>query len=408
MSLDDCLDPVEQKLAISRKITARISHYSRFTLESIIQAPIHIFRIPICLDLDTKRYERNLNFLEEVINHSVGWTVGAIALGTAIVYLPFGAALVASNVLFSGYQYIRNKIKKKADIKDMVETKESIDAADNSKEYLGELLNRLKKFAKGLPRKLGVFTCTYALIASLAVGHYSLTYNTKHSYNKNRVNIDIRKFTLECGNEMYNFYILGEVHLYNYSSSFHAKKFIEKVKPDTNLTEGMGPEEFEKAQGWRKYSEYSVVCMYIIYAKGSGMYNSSPYTICKEQGIPIIHLEKIDEEKKGREGVSDSSYVLLGAAGTVSLLSAPVFYFAIVPQRYFGMTNLEKLALMIAPGQLHKRNELMAESAISKMEKRPELIYLITIGKAHMPGMVDELSKYGKLHEVPFSFNPLK
>jgi len=401
MELEESID--SKPISSLKNFANKIAHYGKFTLESILNVSIQSFGIPLGINLRGQHKERELNFTERVIQNSAVWTVLPMIAVTAIAYLPFGVPFFTSNILFRGGSFIKNLRKHKTE---ELEAAGQYSKKSKTSNYLKNLPARFKSSLKKLPKKLAIHACTYALVSSLAIGHYTLTQKNKQEYKSKDVGVNVQKFILENENKKYQFYLLGEEHIYNYSSSFYVGKLIEEVDPNFLLTEGINRTEYKKARLWKKYSERAMALAYDIIALGSDRAYAEPSEICKNKGIPIKCLEQVSELNKGRGGLSNTAYGVIGVAGTTILATAPAAYFGAVPLRYFDIPYLKGAEKIILPGAIHNRDKLMVKSAILDINQDPNSTYLIRGGKAHCQGMINEFSKYGKLTKLPFEFEP--
>ncbi len=380
---------------LSRRVIKRAEHYGRYTLETIVKTAIRPFTL-----LSNKRRcspprATENTFIEDIISNSVAWTIIPMEIVTAVSYHPFGAALVLSNSFFFMYR-LKDK---NVGLRGIGQYVRKIPGRIMSR--VCRLPESLRRFVRRMPRNFAIYLCTYALVSSLAYSHFKLS-SRMEQFHKEKVDVIVREFTLERNNKIYHLYLLGEAHVYNYSSSSYVQRLVREVRPDRLLSEGMDIRDKPKVGGFRGYTEKMIGVSYKIIAAGSGRFYPDVVHFCLEEGIPIIPLEVVDEQTKGRKGLSDGTYVLLGITSTASVLYAPAFYFGYLPMRYFGIPDLERITSVILRGAIYKRNELMVKEAVSEMDRQGELTYLKRVGKGHVDGVVLELHKYGKLQERPF------
>lgn len=381
--------------SLSRRVIKRAGHYGIYTLESIVTAAIRPFTLLSNKRRRTRQRTAENTFIEDIISNSVAWTIIPMEIVTAISYPPFGAALVLSNSFFLMY----GLKDKGVGLRSIGQYARKIPGRIISGVY--GLPESLKRFARRMPRNFAVYLCTYALVSSLAYSHFKLLPRIEQ-FHKGKVDVAMREFTLERDNKRYHLYLLGEMHVYNYSSSSYVQKLVREVRPDRLLSEGMSIGDKPKLKGFRGYTERMIGFSYKLMAAGSGRFYPDVGYFCLEEGIPITPLEKVDEQTKGRKGLSDRAYIFLGVTSTASVLFAPAFYFGSLPMKYLGIPHLEKIVSVILPGAIYKRNELMVEAAVSEMDRLGELTYLMRVGEGHVDGVVFELPKYGKLQERPF------
>lgn len=380
---------------LSRRVTKRAGHYGRYTLDTIVNTAVRPFTLLSNRRRHAQQRATENTFLEDIIRNSAAWTIIPMEIVTAVSYPPFGAALVLSNLFFLGCR-LRGK---KVGLTSIWQYTRGIP---------GRIINRvcrlpesLKAYARRMPRNFAVYLCTYTLVSSLAYSHFKLSARMEQ-FQKEKVDVIVREFTLERNNKRYHLYVLGELHIYNYSSSSYVQRLVREVRPDRLLSEGIGMGDKQKVGGFRGYTERMLGVSYKIMAAGSGRFYPDVAHVCLEEGIPITPLEVVDEQTKGRKGLSDGAYMFLGVTSTVSVLYAPAFYFCYLPMRHLGIPNLERITSVILPGAISKRNELMVKEAVSEMDRQGELAYLMCFGKVHVDGIVLELPKYGKLQERPF------
>lgn len=418
MSLEDLL----KKSNTGEGFKEKTVHYSKYIANSLYRSAIDVFRFPTAnrLKREASSY-RNPTFLEEVITTTTNGSVQVFFMGSLLFCPPLGLTAIGTNTASYVYENHFRKNKK-------IVEKES---------FLSKFVNKFRN----LPRKIAKYTCAYTLMGSLALGHFYFSNNNGiKQYNPRLVNVEVQKVSLEKEGKTYEFYLLGELHLYNHSSSVYATKLIEEKDISLLLSEGVdrsGPPTIEDLKnvrlpsglGWRDVCETALGMSYVVMSLGSGYVYYSPSEICYDKGIQVIFLEKPavrkvneeptefkeeikqpffkekrEEEKKdetftdGREGISDLSYLGLGALGVTSLAAAPTLYFFIAPARYFSFPKYV-MALpidLVFSGILNKRNELMAKNSLEHITNKDN-ICLVRVGAAHLEGMIEEFKKYGEV-----------
>ncbi|MBI5064728.1 hypothetical protein HZA97_00700 [Candidatus Woesearchaeota archaeon] len=430
MSLEDLL----KKSNTGEGFKEKTVHYSKYIANSLYRSAIDVFRFPTAKRLKREALSsRNPTFLEEVITATTNGSVQVFVMGSLFFCPPLGLTALGTNTASYVYENHFRKNKK-------VVEKES---------FLSRFVNKFRN----LPRKIAKYACAYTLIGSLALGHFYVSNNKGiKQYNPNLINVEVQKISLEKEGKTYEFYLLGELHLYNYSSSVYATKLIEQKDISLLLSEGVdrsGPPTVEDLKnvrlpsglGWRDVCETALGMSYVVMALGSGYVYYSPSEICYDKGIQVIFLEKpavrkaneestkfkkeaVKENKTeennfsegkitetftdGREGISDLSYLGLGALGVTSLAAAPTLYFFIAPARYFSFPKyVLKLPIgLVFSGILNKRNELMAKNALEHITEDPRKVCLMRVGAAHLDGIIEEFKKYGevKVEKVDLNF----
>ncbi len=423
MSLEDLL----KKSNTGEGFKEKTVHYAKYTANSLYRSAIEVFRLPTKNRLMREAsLLRSPTFLEEVITATTNGSVQVFVVGSIFFCPLLGITALGTNT--ASYVYEKHFRKNKNVVK-----KESL---------LARLVNRFRN----LPRKIAKYACAYTLIGSLALGHFYISNDQKMNwYNPRLVNVEVQKVSLAREGKTYEFYLLGELHLYNYSSSVYATKLIEEKDISLLLSEGVNRadpptiEELKNASlpsglGWRDFCETALGMTYVVMALGSGHVYYSPSEICYDKGIPVIFLEKLAvrkvneepeefkkektskeeikqpffEEKRekertetftdGREGISDVSYIALGTLGVTALAAAPTVYFFMTPARYFSFPDYYKVLPidLVFGGILHKRNELMAKNSLEHIISGKN-VCLIRVGAAHMEGMIEEFKKYGEV-----------
>lgn len=323
-------------------------------------------------------------------------------IGTAFFYPPFGLTLVASNLGFRMRDLLNKRKNKSLEEKVIINSLQ--DASPKQKISITNYLNdKLTNFYHSLKLKL----CTLGVMSVLALGHYGISevIEKYKGFNESQLNVNVRRFNYKYNNKDYEFYILGEAHLYNYSSSAYVKKLIEDKNISMLLCEGVKLDG-QRNNSWRSLIEYEVGVVYSFIGTSSGHNYKDPWDICLEKQIQPIPLEKIDQKTKGRQGMEDKYYVVLGITLTTTIIQAPLIYFAFAPARYFSFPkyltkHIDKLPLT---GIIDNRNHNMVEEAIVKLVENPDKMPLIGVGQAHVKGMLDEFAKQGKLTERPLEF----
>ena len=436
MSLEDLI-----KEETGNNLKEKFIHYSKFTATSFYRGAIDMFRLSTANRLRKEAENcRAPKFLEEVIKDSVRGSLQVFMLGTFFLSPPLGLTALATNTA----SYIYEKRKTKFKIHNPVQV---------LYQSMQNLVDKIKKYSfKKSLRNFARFACTYTLVGSMALGHFfaSSTLRAKPEYNPNMLNIETQKISLEREGKKYEFYLLSEVHLYNYSSSINVKNLIEQKNISLLLSEGVdlgqeyyrGEEKVEfrevlesilNEKSWKNICEEMIGATYAVILLGGNYFHDEPSEICYKKNIPVIFLEKPvfreyeknreeesnsiknkdvkdfkdfpDEGKEketfldGREGVGNFSYAVLGATGIMSVLCAPQMYFLSSSGRYFPMKNLNKLFPLeiLFKGIIDERNKLMTEEAFNQIKENSKDICLIRIGIAHQRGVIEELKKYGNI-----------
>lgn len=392
-----------------------LKYYLVYTIKDFFYNATDIFRIPTANRRKRENIRDHDSFLEEIIHNTVKNSVFMAEVGACVMHPPFLFLVLSTNTM----SFIYEKIKKSKKTK-------------------------LVKKKKNFLRSITTGFCSYILTATLALGHFFVT--TKFSspkYNPYLVNVNVKEVTLTKNNQKYSFYLLGEVHLYNYSSSYYVNKLIEQKNIAVLLSEGVdvsslnlepSPKEnssYKIKKSWQNYCEDLLSITYSIIAYGSRHIYEEPSQICYNKGIPVIWLEKpvvnieiITEQElktekkiflnnsknvkttgevitriKGREGVPDYMYVVLGLIGAGGILGAPAVYFFSTPARFYGFPDFSnyKIAKYCLADLLEERNKLMAENALHYIFNHPEQVTLVRVGKAHIEGILKEFEKHGEI-----------
>ena len=239
MSLEDLI-----KEETGNNFKEKIVHYSKFTATSIYRGAIDVFRLPTANRLRKEaESQRTPKFLEEVIRDSVKGSLQLFIMGSFLLSPPLGLTALATNI---GSYIYENFLVKNEPVQQtyskQIENKEYFKAWNPLKKAYNNLKqfsikNNLNKF----PRNFAKFACTYTLIGSMALGHLfaSSKLRTAPEYNPALLNVEVQKISLNREGKTHEFYLLGEVHLYNYSSEVYVKELIKQKKISMLLSEGV-------------------------------------------------------------------------------------------------------------------------------------------------------------------------
>ncbi|MBI4154105.1 hypothetical protein HY501_02115 [Candidatus Woesearchaeota archaeon] len=298
-----------------------------------------------------------------------------------------GQELPETSLLTCGYQWASNAAKHLAN---------SIQqAASNFPKNAGRATHRIARSA-------GVYLGGYAVMSMLSLGHYAAFDASRYTVPApGKVNVALYECSPSVGERHHKFYLMGEIHLYNHSSAVAVSHFIDSHSIDVLLSEGAVEATSPKPElklATIAEDAYFASLLPLLY--GTGLRYPDAGDLSKERGIPIVWLEKFDDEGR-REGMSTASTIFIGGAGLFFIAAAPYVYLSTAIANQLGISPLSSplfrsLAggIETIPNQLvHGRNSAMARTAMAYIDAHPDSTPLIRVGDAHVRGMIGLLQQ---------------
>ncbi len=369
-------------------------------------------------DGEESQQKNHSQFLEDIITSSVFWGIVPPTLVTAALLPPFGLSLIGSNLVSYGIEtYLQfkassNKEKEDGEKEEKVHKRNFQECWNGIMEYVreipkmpGKCWKATKEKVKGIPQALrdtarfvAVQSCAYAILTGIALTHYALA-SKEVEYDERFVNNIVHKISLTTDGNVYEFYLMGEMHTYNYSSNEFVRKLYENEGITMLDTEGVrfAPETYRKIKsmldrlGWIDE----------VVAKNCGYGYPDPVDIALAKGIPIEPLELVDESTGKTEGLTDEVGVtvlaLKAAEIPLKVLLAPIRYIGGIPVSKIPLPGYFDKIIPDMFGITSKRDPLMARNSVNSLKAYPEHTHLERVGRAHLPGMLREYENYGKV-----------
>lgn len=373
-----------------------------------------------------RRNERRRNgqwpaFLEEVVTLSAGSSTAAVNVALALGAPVYGIGLLCTNagsLLYEGWRAYHQK----AIIEGGEQNQQgSPNERRNAMSILASLHSSISSFVssiKAAPKKItasalhllrhaGVYLSSYALVGMLAAGHYGITdsFHQQKTTTIQEVNVDVHECSIQLSRKQHLFYVLGEIHVYNRSSSVFVARLMKKKKVDVLLIEGYGEESQQQSSSTtpaRPLSEYLLHMAYIPLVYGSGFREPDAYAWSKALGIEVVGLEHQDASGL-REGLGEGGHAYLGILSAGIIATAPYLYVALAASNHLGAPLASSPVLkhmaqtpLYAP-LIDERNGTMVRNAVSFLEQHPNKTALVNVGSGHVPGMLQLFETYGPL-----------
>ncbi|MFC1740914.1 hypothetical protein ACFL3V_00055 [Nanoarchaeota archaeon] len=385
-------------------------HYGKHTIYSFGQRAVLPFIIPTArrweqesqpadpssIDDVVEKEPSKKNFLEDVISDCATNMTLPVQLAAVFVQPWLLGIGCATNMVSYAYEKRKRQIQpdRRPEQKRTAGHFRSIPS--RFVDYFRNIPARLKRGLKRLPRKLGIFLSTYAVVGALCFGHYNAT---KETQNPGAVNVTATSCELKRKDQRYRFTLLGEAHYYNKSSTEAARRILDSEKNDMVLSEGTSEQP--------NIEEKILFTGLLPFIWGLGAQEPDISTVAYKQGLPVIYIEGRYDDGR-REGVSKASNTLLAVMGGIAITKGPMMYIIGASMRHMGAnlnpkakdsTLLTRFAETAgsAMGIIHERNRLMTENFIYHMDMYPGTKPLIRVGEAHVDGVIKEFKKYGEL-----------
>jgi hypothetical protein len=226
------------------------------------------------------------------------------------------------------------------------------------------------------------------------------------------------------------FYIIGEQHIYNEESSVFAGYLVRKEGIEMLISEGVGKSIESNEVETNFFNAESIL------AKQLSLDYPGLSSICRQEGIPIVYLEKYGSSGL-REGLTPNDQQMLSNLTPIMEKGGPALKefmkfmekYAVTttdssgkgdaqqsPQDFFKMmqemmadstlmNNLSNmrslfyadsaggqpsfLGFMDQSGIINARDSIMAERSINTITKPPYVCKLVRVGEAHLEGMLN-------------------
>lgn len=246
-------------------------------------------------------------------------------------------------------------------------------------------------------KKLKKFLFIYGLAGVLSLSHYFVAPKFRHyEFNPDRVCFEVR----ECSFNGEKFYIMGEEHMYNFSSSYAAYKLMKNKEIEVLLSEGV-----KRSPVTRKkisLSERLRIYSYRLYAAATDKKFYSIRDACIANNVPIEFLESDSNDRQiGRvRGMTKFEDIYTAAGSAVYLALAPFSYIASIP---FGSANSEfyskvpKIEKEINR-MISRLDRIMAENFVVYLGENDKLA-LVRVGFNHLDGFLEVMAEKGKLEQ---------
>lgn len=255
------------------------------------------------------------------------------------------------------------------------------------------MLNNLKK--SKLFQAALYYSLAYICVGALAVVDSKIP--RKEQFDPQEITFKVKECTLE---NHIKFHILGERHLYNYSSSQALNHFFDTAKPTVLLSEGIGPNLSQT------HRNIDVLWTYDLIATATHTVYESPWEMAYQRKIPVHYLEKENGNTGFPQGIASWEIAFIHGNSAFSLLTASFMYFGVK-----GLYFLDKHGILPEMGYVNspivtERNKFMASEVLSYLQTHPSDKALMQVGKAHLEGILNHLGKAGKLecNDVPLTY----
>ncbi len=273
------------------------------------------------------------------------------------------------------------------------------------KKVIGSYLTRkkegFKEWLRTFPRSFAVYSTSYAIMIGLAATHYGVRehFLKDEEFHSDEVTLRLA----ECEKDPQNFYLLGEEHQYNTSSSMALGAILREFEIDVAFGEGFSsPEEIPFGE-----QILYLGARPLFWGLGDPIFSDEEVETDSDSIIiPTLALEEPSESGLRREGLSPLMEVLLGAGGVFGLLFAPEMYFFGAGYSGFNVSYIsahEEISKYLPVSKIESqttligtRNELMCSKTIEYMEEGSYENPLVGVGYAHKDGMIEIFEKdYG-------------
>lgn len=241
------------------------------------------------------------------------------------------------------------------------------------------------------------YLAAYMLVSTHA--HYDFFTNNLPRIEKENapISLEIKKFEADIGGRKKRLTLVGEYHIYNKKENEFGKRL---VKEHTAFANECSDESLKNGSIMEKVYLYSLGFPYGVYshyantlANGRTYYSISD--IASEEGKHIHALEKPGT----LTNLPFKDIITLQASCLLGMLTAPIHYYTGKNETPYKREELDslgsaKLALV------DRRDKNMATSLV-KLLKSPDIDNLLaTVGRAHLDGVINNLSQQIKLVEV--------
>ena len=366
-------------------------------VESSLEAMLHLF-VHSSIDLDNEHLS-DKGIWDNLIKRGANIAVMPFTVGYCLTDEYLGIAMAGSFAVTRGHSFLkwtRDKIRG-------VEKPEQMDVDLDDDDFEISTLEKCMY----IPLTLGLM---WGYGASIAVTHYLLTPST--SIEQKEVaphlnNVFVDSCSLNNGDQILNFDVLGEFHIYNATAHDYVDRLLETGRIDTILSEG------EK----RTTDDYTAVDWLYFgltpFIKGIDGSLTSLTEAASKHGVNMVLLEK--SVNGIREGVSPVDEKLLYVIGFTSLVYAPELYFFGVGMENrsvsIGVDQLGSMLNWALPLDLiHERNKLMEGQSYEYISEHPTETTLLRVGSGHYSGMMELFAKRGSLTctRLGYDLNPIE
>lgn len=262
----------------------------------------------------------------------------------------------------------------------------------------------IKKRLKSAIKFCAAYATAWSMLSAGSIVHYGVRSNSQ-SYIRENVTLSPNKCNIKLKDKQYNFFIVGESHAYNYSSSKYAKYFMKKYNPDYLIIEGT--EENDRS----KYPlEFNLAALAVIpLLAGLGVFTGTRMNnMFEKQKKEIKYLERLNEEGYLEGTSKEGQFILFAPIAVGGLLMAPQGYIV-------GATlyNMDKSVNNIISSTkdidftdhiwkksktelIDNRNLIMAKRSIKHLSENYKPIILV--GEGHLNGMIEFYRKQGDVN----------
>jgi len=256
---------------------------------------------------------------------------------------------------------------------------------DNSVKVLTE---NPKKSLKSFAKPFLVYPLAYTLAVGMAASHFVATLKTP-SYDPSLVNVQAESWYIQDKSNERAALVIGEMHIYNYSSQTFVRNLIKNSDVDVMLLEGPSED-----------ISVSIPEMVTILSLAAG---AQAVYAPPRADVPEFHLEMIDSSSEFYEGVDTETVSYVRGGLKAASLFGPGLYFMGLPLRTHSLDSFKELLGVNENhiGLLEKRNELMSSSISHYLREHPNHQVLIIVGKNHVDGIKENLRKIYPLESIP-------
>ncbi|MBI1971017.1 hypothetical protein HYS47_04675 [Candidatus Woesearchaeota archaeon] len=426
--------------SLSRRMIKEAYHHSvlacRHGLETMVVAAILPTARRIEMENRKKRDEQRQEpvqhpdsfqpFLEDVVLSAIRNPVIATNIVLALSAPNYGLALLTTNACSLLYETGRKawRLITKREEKEITKQQEgespffrsvydlvrsSYHAAITS---IKALPRTLVSESRKTVRALGVYAAGWGLLSVLSIGHYTAVRSLGYepSFNE-QVTVSAYECQAVEGRQK-QFYLLGEIHLYNSASSQFVSHVLHEHPINIVLSEGV-MEHVESSRASPKPKQKKAIAEHIISAAYNLTLNhlrggqaADAVQIAVQHELPVIGLESRDNNGI-RQGMSASGNAVIGVLGALCIAYGPSIYIATAVADHAGHSFFSSPVLLkvsdvigeVPNSIVHGRNTAMADRIVSYRKNNPDSTPLIVLGHGHISDMIHQLGqRYGGIH----------